>query len=103
VRHLHRLPATRALRYAPRFGGTFTVQRDFPAIAKGNVTGPPYLMTVREFLRLNRPCAKNGQSACRHSFQEFTPGLHMHLAANNFMYVNHKLWSLNADGIQSRH
>jgi hypothetical protein len=26
--------------------------------------------------------------------------LHMHLTADNFVYVNHKLWSLNVAGIR---
>ena len=45
-------------------------------------------------------CTEKNESACRDRLQEFTPGLHMHLAADNFVYVNDKLWSLNVAGIR---
>ena len=45
-------------------------------------------------------CAEKDEPACRDRLQEFTPGLHMHLAADNFVYVNDKLWSLNVAGIR---
>lgn len=56
----------------------------------------------RQLLRLTCLRAQNSEPARGNSPQKSTPGLHMHLAADNFVYVNHKLWSRNANGILSR-
>jgi len=102
VQHLHGFPSHLRDRLRRKAWSCRQGAAETPDHTAGGCCRMPAASGARELVRFSSLCAEKDESAPRKGPEKLALGLHRHLTADNVVYVNHKLWSRNANGIRRR-